>query len=132
MEEKYFLQMIDNYNFDEIEEIILVKSKIHYGGPNIFEKIIVRSSNCMVFTPIDETDEILLEIKDDFIIEDTEDIVRYNKYNGLKIGDVKKCLNHLGYFDQYSIAIAGFNTTFSIICELSLLGIYESKPVYWL
>ena len=130
MEDIKFLKLINEYQSEEVKGIYLVRSPRHYKSDTfLFRKIIIASNEFLIFTPIAETDEIEIDIKSQYDIHKHKKIIEYKKYNGQRVFDVKKCLNHMGCFDQYSIAFNGFNTSFSIICELGLLGIFESNPL---
>jgi hypothetical protein len=129
MENIDFFKLMNKYQHEEVKGIYFVKSKINYSDIFLFSKIIIKSNEFLIFTPIREMDEIKIELKSKYTFPVNKKIIEYEKYNGQKIFDVKKCVNHMGCFDQYSIAFGSFNTSFSIICEIGLLGIYESKPL---
>jgi len=129
MEDRKFLRLINKRRYEEVKGIYLIKSSYNFNDVFLFSKIIIKTSEFLIFTPIKETDEIKVELKSQYSFPANKKIIEYNKYNGQKVFDVKKCLNHMGCYDQYSIAFGSFNTSFSIICQLSLLGIFESNPL---
>jgi len=129
MEDIKFLKLINKQRYEEIKGIYCIKASFNCNdNVFLFSKIIIQTSEFLIFTAIKDTCEIKIELKSHYTFPTNKKIMEYDKYNGQKVFDVKKCINHMGCYDQYSIAIGSFNTSFSIICDF-LLGIFESNPL---
>ena len=131
MEDRKFLRLISRHKYEEVNGIYLVKSSWQYDNTFLFSKIIIQTSEFLIFTPNKEVSDIKIELKSQYTFPANKKIIEYNKYNGQKIFDVKKSINRMGCYDQFSIEFDSYNTFFTIINYIGLLGIFESQPVKW-
>ena len=88
MDEIIFLKKIQNYNFGIIKMIYLILSNCNYKDEYKYKKIIIETDEFLIFTPIDETDEIKMEIKKNYKFSKNK-CIYFDAYNGQKVFDIK-------------------------------------------
>jgi len=126
-----FLKLISRHKYEEVNGIYLVKPSWQYSDIFLFSKIIIKTEEFLIFTPNKEVGDIKLELKSQYIFPTNKKIIEYDKYNGQKVFNVRKSINRMGCYDQFSIEFDSYNTFFTIINYIGLLGIFESQPVKW-
>ena len=124
-----FLKLISRHKYEEVNGIYLVKPSWQYSDIFLFSKIIIKTEEFLIFTPNKEVGDIKLELKSQYIFPTNKKIIEYDKYNGQKFFDVKKSINRMGCYDQFTIEFGNLNTFFTIINNIGLLGVFESNPL---
>lgn len=112
----------------KIENIYLFPTKVAYDDIFLYEQILIITDQVISIKPIVDTDEIKILVKNKTRKNLTNAII-YQAFNNRELMEIWRCRNDQGYFDQVVVGIDDIWPTFSIVCELGLLGIFVCEPL---
>jgi len=111
-----------------IRNIYLFPTKIAYDDIFLYDQVLIETDQFISIKPIVDTDELKIRISRTSR-KNLANALTYEAFNHRKLQEFWRCRNDRGYLDQIIVGVDHLWPTFSIVCELGLLGIFVCEPL---